>query len=130
MGKTKQKKMVNKSKEIIVKGRVTLFIPINGRIYKTESDYITLFGISTIFNNKNVWFNIQDRNTPLYELNWNFYNTKSWIPLFDTNYKYAHLNSPQPTDLEILKANEDRIRKIKVKRIAPKKFKYINLNSN
>ena len=113
--KKSKKKTADQSKIVVDKEKLKLYNPTNGRYYKIDSEELTLTDVSTVFNHNNVYFNIQNSDKPISEMNWNFHNKESWLPFFDSSFKYIKLNTIQPTDLVIPSANEERVSYIKKK---------------
>ena len=60
-----------------------LIDPISGNIFQVNDPYCAIHDIGTVFNDKNIWFNVQAKGKPS-EIDWNFDNRKSknWVRLW------------------------------------------------
>ncbi|OHS92851.1 hypothetical protein TRFO_12209 [Tritrichomonas foetus] len=78
--------------------KMELYDPSSASIYDVRSSDCTLIDVSTVFNDGNIWFNIQDTGFPC-QLNWDLSNKNCWLPFFDVQNKYQDYPAFQISDL-------------------------------
>lgn len=73
---------------------LTLFNPLTGEYYGAGDPHIPLKEVGCVFNDDNVWCNIQKKANPG-NLSWDLTDTKCWCPLFDGRFQKPELPSIQ-----------------------------------
>ena len=98
---------------VIVKeaGRVTLYDPLEGRIWSHRDRFCSLYSVGVVFNDENVWANIQKDVEP-YVIDWNLHDTKKWYPFFNMSFPKPPLESPQEAELHYKEKKETEARMI------------------
>jgi coiled-coil and C2 domain-containing protein 2A len=78
-----------------VAGKQTLYDPLTGCYWAAGDRFCSFYNIAIVFNDLNVWANIQNRCEP-YQIDWNFHDSKKWYPFFGRDFEMPPLESPQP----------------------------------
>ncbi|KAH0791657.1 coiled-coil and C2 domain-containing protein 2A isoform X2 [Histomonas meleagridis] len=91
-------------------GRITLWDPIMGRCWNSKDRFCSFYNIGIIFNEENVWANIQSDVEP-YKVDWNIHNNKLWYPFFSSDFKMPPLDSPQEDHLEYKQTDDSLARR-------------------
>jgi coiled-coil and C2 domain-containing protein 2A len=89
-----------------------LWDPSNGRYFTNTLSHIPLTSIACIFNNDNVWGNIQEFDHPS-RVNFDLQSNKKWSPLFQANM--APLNSIQVETLEYPATDEIKVQQLQTR---------------
>lgn len=79
-------------------GRVNLWDPLTCRSWSSKDRFCTLFSVGVVFNEDNVWCNIQSDVEP-YKIDWNMHDSKKWYPFFSPEFPKPPLESPQEEHL-------------------------------
>jgi coiled-coil and C2 domain-containing protein 2A len=88
-----------------VAGKQTLYDPLTGSYWAAGDRFCSLHNVGIVFNDHNVWANIQEKCEP-YRVDWNFHDTKKWQPFFGPDFAMPPLESPQP-DVLVYKPEDD-----------------------
>ena len=81
-----------------------LIDPIYYRTWKLEDKSNTLIKIHTIFNEKNIWFNIQNFEEP-WNINYNFERSNQWLSFFSKDFKNINNNHLDEINIEYIYEN-------------------------
>lgn len=90
--------------------KITLYDPMSGLSWHYKDRDCTLYSIGMIFNDDNIWANIQDDAKP-YSIDWNIHNPKKWRPFFTIDFRKPQFNSPQQDALFYEPSNEAKAKK-------------------
>ena len=66
---------------IIYDDHIVVVDPVRGNLFDPSSTSCTLTNVGVVFNDENVWLNIQKNVAPLL-MTWDLYNPKCWRPFF------------------------------------------------
>jgi hypothetical protein len=90
-----------------------LLDPIGGTVFQINDTTCPVFDVGTVFNDENLWFNIQEAGRPA-EIVWDFEDEELWIPFLKRSEKLPQLEKwNQALELKAEPAREDRGREIK-----------------
>ena len=67
---------------IIYEDHIVVTDPVRGNFFDPSSTSCTLLNIGVVFNDENIWLNIQPNVAPLLTA-WDLYNPKCWKPFFE-----------------------------------------------
>ena len=68
---------------------VRLWNPVNGTCYINNDTGCDLLSVGMVFNNTNMWANVQDKSEP-WNINFDLHDSRSWMPLFtDATHHYG-----------------------------------------
>lgn len=77
-------------------GEMQILDPTSGReVEISSSKASTLLDIGTVFNDRNIWFNIQKEKMEVSHISWRFTDTNCWIPFFNKGTPREEASSPQ-----------------------------------
>lgn len=85
--------------------------PVRGNEFSHSDPSCTLTSIGVVFDDTNMWMNIQKPVTP-WQVDWNLYNTKKWTPFFDKKFPYSPLHEDPNDQIEYSPANEEEAKRI------------------
>lgn len=91
--------------------RVTLYDPMSGLSWSHKNRDCLLYSVGMVFNDENVWANIQSESVP-YKVDWNFQNNRKWFPLFPAGTRLPPFDSPQEDILVYKMVDEVQARQI------------------
>ena len=91
-------------------GRVTLWNPVLGKKWEGKNQFCPLYSIGVVFNEENIWANIQIEGEP-YKLDWNFSDKSKWFPFFTQDFPKTNLASPQDSNLTYFEKKDDEARR-------------------
>lgn len=66
----------------------TIINPVTGTLFNSTDVSCTLTNVGVVFNNENIYFNIQDNVLPS-KIDWNLSNAKKWTPFFDKKFTFV-----------------------------------------
>lgn len=85
--------------------KVTIYDPMTGNSWSSKNRDCILYSVGMIFNDENVWANIQKDASP-HSIKWNIHNTKEWYPFFSLEFPMKQFDSPQ-NDILIYKPTDE-----------------------
>lgn len=85
--------------------KITLYDPLSGLKWSTKDRDCLLYSVGMIFNDENVWANIQNEAAP-FSIDWNMHNPKKWYPFFNVDFPKPQFESPQEDILVYEPINE------------------------
>ncbi|OHS98634.1 hypothetical protein TRFO_34969 [Tritrichomonas foetus] len=91
--------------------RVTLYDPITGLVWDSKDANCTMFSIGVVFNEDNVWANIQNEVRPS-NIVWNLHDINKWLPFFSSNFPKTRYESPQEDVLNYKPIDDSRARQL------------------
>lgn len=75
---------------------IQILDPTSGReVELFTSKASTLLDIGTVFNDRNIWFNIQKDKKEISHISWRFNDSRCWIPFFNKSTPREEASSPQ-----------------------------------
>uniref|UniRef100_A0A1A8EWC9 Coiled-coil and C2 domain containing 2A n=2 Tax=Nothobranchius korthausae TaxID=1143690 RepID=A0A1A8EWC9_9TELE len=92
--------------------------PSSGQCFERDDTFCPLQTIGCLVNSDNVWFNIQEKTSPV-NMSFDITNTSWWKPFFSRSFSHPGLSSVQPEELVYFHTDraaasdlQDRIEKI------------------
>lgn len=89
-----------------------LWNPSTGQCHKQVDPFCPLQSVDCLFNDKNVWFNIQQNNTPM-AVHFDYSKESFWKPLFPKNFQGTKAQSIQPEEIVYSDTNKSMVEDLK-----------------
>ncbi|XP_038951180.1 protein CC2D2B isoform X4 [Rattus norvegicus] len=93
-------------------GECLLWNPSTGQCYKQFDPFCPLQSVDCLFNDKNVWFNIQQNNTPM-AVHFDCSKESFWKQLLPKNFQWTKAQSVQPEEIVYLDTNKSMVEDLK-----------------
>nr|KAF6424608.1 coiled-coil and C2 domain containing 2B [Molossus molossus] len=89
-----------------------LWNPLTGQCYKQFDSFCPLQSVDCLFDDGNVWFNIQQNNTPM-AVYFDYSKESFWKQLFPRNFQGAQTQSIQPEEIIYSDTNKSMVDDLK-----------------
>nr|KAF6455119.1 coiled-coil and C2 domain containing 2B [Rousettus aegyptiacus] len=89
-----------------------LWNPLTGQSYKQFDPFCPLQSVDCLFDNENVWFNIQQNNTPM-AVHFDYTKESFWKQLLPKNFQGRHAQSIQPKEIIYSDTNKSMVEDLK-----------------
>ncbi|EAY04699.1 hypothetical protein TVAG_474970 [Trichomonas vaginalis G3] len=90
---------------------IAIIDPVRGNFFDARETSCTLTSIGVVFNESNIWCNVQKAVTP-WQVDWNLENKKNWIPFFDNKFQFTPLHEDANEQINYDKPNEEEAKNI------------------
>ncbi|XP_044791197.1 protein CC2D2B isoform X8 [Bubalus bubalis] len=89
-----------------------LWNPLTGRCYKQFDPFCPLQGVDCLFDGENVWFNLQQNNSPM-AVYFDYSKESFWKQLLPKNYQGTNTQSIQPEEIIYSDTNKSMVEDLK-----------------
>ncbi|GAB1302404.1 Coiled-coil and C2 domain-containing 2B [Apodemus speciosus] len=93
-------------------GECLLWDPSTGQCHKQFDPFCPLQSVDCLFNDKNVWFNIQQNNTPM-AVQFDYSKESFWKQLLPKNFQGTKAQSVQPEEIVYSDTNKSMVEDLK-----------------
>ncbi|XP_029418869.1 protein CC2D2B, partial [Nannospalax galili] len=93
-------------------GECLLWNPSTGQCHKQFDPFCPLQSVDCLFNDRNVWFNIEQNNTPM-AIHFDYSKESFWKQLFPKNFQGAKAKSIQPEEIIYSDTNKSMVEDLK-----------------